>query len=326
MNDTRTAWKVGAFIVIALGLLAATLMVFSKNQRLFTPTYTLRVRAENVGGLKPRSSVLISGVRVGSVTDTELSPDGKVVNILIEIEKRYRIHRDAQFTVEQIGFLGDQFIVIYPGENQGPVLQDGDEVECRPPFNIQALAMTTVGFVQRVDEATKLLKETIVRVNQHLLTEQTLTNMAAGVGAIRDASERAIALVDHLDRVVTNNAAPFHVVVTNLARFSDELNRLSSELRTTISESRPALTNTLHQMEQSARSLGALARQAETGKGLAGALLQDDDLRDNLAATASNLATLSSNLAKYGLLYKPKQPKTTPDRRPPYPGYSPTRP
>lgn len=326
MNETRTAWKVGVFVVIALVLLAAILLVFSKGQSLFTPTYTLRLKAENVGGLKAQSTVFISGVRVGSVTSTELAPDGKGVSILLRIDKRYRIHRDAQFNVEQIGLLGDQFVVINPTANEGPVLQDGDEVECRPPFNLQALAVTAVGFIQRVDEATRMLKETITRVNTLLLTDQTLSNLAAGVGNFRDLTQRGAALADNINGVIATNAAPFHVTLTNLVRFSDELNSLSTELRAALAENRPTLAITLTNLEGASRSFGTVVRDLEAGKGLAGGLLKDDQVRTNLATAIENLSVLSSNLAKYGLLHKPKPRKTSPDPRPPYPGYSPARP
>ncbi|MFM1767850.1 MAG: hypothetical protein RJA22_379 [Verrucomicrobiota bacterium] len=326
MNDTRTAWKVGAFITFALALAAIILMVFSKGEGLLARNYTLRLRAESVGGLKARSSVFISGVRVGAVTSTELAPDGRSVAILLRIDQRYRIHRDAQFNVEQIGLLGDQYVVITPTANLGPVLQDGDEVECRPPFNLQAVAVTAVGFIQRVDDATRLLKDTMVRVNQLLLTDETLTNLASGLGGIRASSDRAQALLDNLNAALTSNAVPVHVTLTNLARFSEELNGLSRDVRAMLAESRPAVTSTLANLEASSRSLGGVAGDLQAGRGVAGSLLKDEQLQSNLTATVQNLATLSSNLARYGLLHKPKQPRPTTDLRPPYPGYSPARP
>src|SRR6059036_1461623 len=187
MNEKRLEIKVGAFSIVALVVLAAILLVFSKGESWFASTYTLRLRADNVGGLKARSSVLISGVPVGTVTGAELSPDGKGVTIFLRIQKRYGIHRDALFNVEQIGLLGDQYVVITPAENKGPLLQDGDEVDCRAPFSVQGLAASAVGFIQRVDEATKMLKDMMTRINDIFLTKQTLTNLSQTVGNLRVA-------------------------------------------------------------------------------------------------------------------------------------------
>ena len=46
------------------------------------------------------------------------------------------------------------------------------------------------------------------------------------------------------------------------------------------------------------------------GKGLAGFLLRDEQTKGQMAVLLTNLVTLSSNLNKYGLLYKPKPPRS----------------
>ncbi|MEY2408199.1 MAG: phospholipid/cholesterol/gamma-HCH transport system substrate-binding protein [Verrucomicrobiota bacterium] len=323
MNEKQLAIKVGLFGVVALVVLAGILLVFSKGQSWFTAGYTLRLHADNVGGLKPRSTVLISGVPVGSVTGTELSPDGKGVTIFLHIQKRYAIHSDAQFNVEQIGLLGDQYVVITPAGNNGPLLQDGDAVECKAPFSVQALAASAVGFIQRVDEATKMLKETIARINNIFLTEQTLTNLSQTIGNLRSASLRAGTLVDNLDRVVSGSSPAFATTMTNLSRFSEDINRLSGELRQTLAENKPVLAGAMRNLEDTTRTASGLLKAADQGEGLAGALFKDSEIRSNLSATLINLTTLSSNIARFGILYKPKPPKPETDKRPRYPGYSP---
>jgi phospholipid/cholesterol/gamma-HCH transport system substrate-binding protein len=325
MNEKRLGVKVGAFSIVALAVLAAILLVFSKGEGWFASTYMLRLRADNVGGLKARSSVLISGVPVGTVTSADLSPDGKGVTIYLRIQKRYGIHRDALFNVEQIGLLGDQYVVITPTDNKAPLLQDGDEVDCQAPFSVQALAASAVGFIQRVDEAAKMLKQTMTRINDIFLTDQTLTNLTQTVGNLRAASERANALVENAAQLVTTNSPSFTVVLTNFARFSEDLNRLAGEVRDTLSENRASLAGTVKNLEDSSRTVRGLAHDLDQGKGLAGAMLKDEEIRANLSATLVNLNTLSSNLARYGLLHKPKPPKPAADPRPSYPGYSPIK-
>jgi len=56
---------------------------------------------------------------VGRVAGVNLSEDGKSVTILLNIYKRHHIYDDAQFSIEQFGFLGDQYISIRPGETRG---------------------------------------------------------------------------------------------------------------------------------------------------------------------------------------------------------------
>src|ERR1051325_5978661 len=157
MSESRLSLRVGAFVVVTIVLLAVLVLVFSKGMTFYTPTYSLKLRADNVGGLKARSSVLVSGVAVGSVAGTDLSRDGLGVIIHLRIHQRYNIRNNSRFSIEQIGFLGDQFVAISPGTNAAPFLKDGDEVRCDEPFNIQDAARAALGTVSRIDEAVALL-------------------------------------------------------------------------------------------------------------------------------------------------------------------------
>jgi phospholipid/cholesterol/gamma-HCH transport system substrate-binding protein len=309
MSDSHLTFKVGLFTLFGAVLLGVLLLVFSKGASIFTPTYTLRLRADSVGGLKSRSAVLISGVDVGNVGATILAPDGKSVTILLKIQKRYRIHRDARFMVEQIGLLGDQYVVIRPTENKGPMLQDGEEVACESPFNLQEVARTTVGFIERVDQATHMIKDTIERINQRALTDKTLNNLAEGVDNIRRVSAEAVSLVENLNQLVQTNTASVLISATNLVRFTEDLNRLSAELRQTVAENRGGISNSVTSLSQAAAAVGQVAQDLESGKGVVGGLLKDEQLRRSLTITLLNLEAASSNVANYGLLYKPRRPK-----------------
>src|SRR5258706_6822426 len=150
MDKKHLELKVGLFVLIGLAVLGVLLLQFSKGLTFFRGTYQVRLRAGNVGGLKPRSYVLMSGVQVGTVSDITLAPDGKSVTIFLKIFKNYVIHKDARFIIEQSGFLGDQYVSIIPGDNQGPVLTDNEEVECEDPFNLQDTARAAAGLLKRV--------------------------------------------------------------------------------------------------------------------------------------------------------------------------------
>jgi len=308
MSGPRYLIRVGLFFIVALCLMGALLLVFSKGLQWFTPSYTLRLRADNIGGLKSRSSVLVSGVAVGRVVDADLSSDGRGVTILLRIRKRYRIHRDARFVVEQVGLLGDQFVVIYPNENKGPVLLDNDEVRCEPPANLQEVTRSTVEFIRRVDQTARVLNDAIERVNDLVLSERTLTNLSSGLQNFRQVSDRANIIMDRLDLLLATNSAPVHVAVTNVVAFTEALNRLGEEVRVTLHENRSGISNTVRGLEDSSAQLNRLTRDLAAGNGALGSLFRDASVQRNLSNALANLAAATSNIANYGLLYKPRKP------------------
>src|SRR5437762_5441621 len=168
MNESRLATRVGLFVALGLVLLVLLLMSFSKGLTILTRSYNLNLRAVSVGGLKDRAAVLMSGVTVGNVLEANIPPDGKGVLITLKIQEKYKIHADARFVIEQIGFLGDQYISIYPTKNEAPILRPDAEVVCEEPFNMQEIVRSATALVQGVNQATKTLNEMFGRLDKML--------------------------------------------------------------------------------------------------------------------------------------------------------------
>ena len=308
MSESRLQGKVGLFVFLGIVLIAALLLNFSKGASIFTPTYQIRLKAANVGGLKARSAVFVSGVEVGNVMTMELDKDGKTVLLQLKIQKRYPLHRDATFVIEQIGVLGDQFVAIYPGDNSGPLLKDGEEMEARPAFNLQEVARSASELIKRYDKVGESASEAITRLNSQVLDAKTLSNFSSAIGNFRLMSERAVGVMDNVGGIVATNTIPLATTLSNLVRFSARLQTVAADLDDTILTNRAGINASVQNLQVATASLKKIADDLQSGKGLAGGLLKDEQMKADVSVTFSNLAVVSSNLAKYGLLYKPKPP------------------
>ena len=324
MNPSSIPWKVGLFVLLCLVLLGGLILNFSKGLAMFQPTYTLRLKTTNMGSLKKDASVQMAGVRVGYVADTQLATDGRDVTLLLKIYERYTIHRDAEFTIDTVGFLGDQFVSITPTKNAAPVLTNLSEVVCREPFNLQEVARSAVGFIQRIDETARSLNASLARVDEHVLDEETLTNLSTAIANLHLASERFAATVDRADRLIELNARPVSVTITNLAAFSRELNELAENLRRVVTANEAGLSAAVKNIESSSGMIKSLLLELQAGSGLAGSLLKNEELGTNFTQLVGNLTLLSSNLNRHGFLWKPRRLETRPPS-PLYPGRDPRR-
>jgi len=322
MKESRLQWKVGLFVLICLLLTAGLVILFNKSVS-FRSTYSLRMKTTNVGLLMSKAAVVMSGVRVGTVDDVRLDPEGKTVTVILKIFRRYSIHADARFAIDQIGFLGDQFVAIIPRENKAPLLKNHDEVVCEEPFNLQELARSGVGLVKRVDETVHKLNDAITRIDEVVLSQHTLTNLTSAVGNFRLVSERALSAVAGFDQVVQSNAMPVSLAVTNLGLFAQELNEVANGLSNLLDTNGAQLTSTIRNVESVSASVNMLVSNLNSGRGLAGFLIKDEEVKLQISLLMGNLTTLSSNLNKYGLLYKPKPVKTRTSTPPPYSGRQP---
>ena len=105
--------------------------------------------------------------------------------------------------------------------------------------------------------------------------------------------------------------------VSNLVIFSSELNQLADQLGETITTNRTDILVAVKNIQDATAGLKEIVADVHQGKGLAGALLRDDQIKLEISQMINNLTLLSSNLNKYGLLYKPKKPRD-PDQVSPF--------
>ena len=225
MNKSRLEWKVGLFVFIGLVLLAVLLLQFSKGASLFRPTYTsVPAPPETSAASKPRASVLMSGVQVGTVSDIQLSPSGTNVTITLRIYKQYHDpqgrpvrHRTIRFSRRPIRRHHAR------RTTRGRISAPGATRTAEEPFNLQEVARSAAGFIQRIDETATKLNDAISDVRRLVLNEQTLTNLAATVGNMRGASERALSTVTNSNALVATNGPPISLSASNLLLFSEQI-------------------------------------------------------------------------------------------------------
>ncbi len=323
MSSTPFQKRVGLFVALCLVLAGALLLAFSKGASLFSPSYEIRVRLKSVGGLKERSAVLLAGIQVGHLKSVSLAPDGQSVLLHLRILRRYSIHRDADFVVEQIGVLGDQFVAIHPQANKAPLLQEGEEVRGRESLDLQDVAKSAVDLIKNLSLTLSEVREGVTNVNRGLLDPVTISNLSSTAANLRLASEHARVLLQDLGWIVQTNALPLTRSVSNLVRFSGRLEEVATHLDETILTNRESLRAAVNHFEAAGEALQSVARGLDAGEGVAGGLLSDPQWRAQAGTVFSNLAVLSSNLNRYGLLYKPKRQDRVAPSASDYPGKRP---
>lgn len=323
MNKSRLEWKVGLFVLISSILLAGLVIRFSKGSSLFAKATTLFMKTENASGVIEGALVLMAGVPVGSVETIELEPGGRSVTIVLKIQKKYPIHRDAIFSIKQAGFLGDRYVSIDPTKNAEPPLKDGEVVPSEAPFDLQEVARSAVGLLRRVDDTAKKLSDAVGRIDSSLFAEHTLTNLTATLINFRLMSEQALMTLNGMDEFVRTNSHPLSSSVSNLVVFSEEMSGVAKEMHLIVTTNRPDVSSAIKSIESATHQVDKLVTGLQSGEGLAGSLLKNEQLERDFMNTVNNLGLLSSNLNKFGLLWKPKVKRPDVQSRPVYPGRNP---
>jgi phospholipid/cholesterol/gamma-HCH transport system substrate-binding protein len=316
MEKKRLEWRVGLFVFFGLLLLGILLVQFSQGTSLFSPpTYKLYLTSKNVGGLKTRASVLMAGVQVGTVSDIELNPGGTNVTITLSVSKKFSIHSDARFVVEQAGFLGDQYVAVTPMNNQGALLQPEDHATMEEPLNLQEVARSAQGFILRIDETARKLNDSVNDVRRLFLNPPTLTNLATAALNMRMISERVWTTVNNVNFLIDSNGPQVSASASNLLAFSRQMNEFANSLNDLLNTNGVGISSAVSNIDSSTAMLKDVLGKVQSGQGLAGTLLSNQQVGTNIVEILNNLSVTTSNLNRlglWGILWSKKQYRTMP--------------
>jgi len=306
MENSRLETKVGMFVLIGLVLLGVLMVQFSKGTSLFRSTYQLKLHTENVGGLKQKSAVMLAGVPVGSIKQIQLSPDGKVVTILLKIYRDYPVYTNATFAIESAGFLGDQFVSITPATNtlampDSAKFADGAEVDCQKPFNLQQVARDAGDFIKNIKETADEIKAAVTDLRVQVLNAGTLANFGTSITNLKMFTEQALGAVKNINSIVATNRTQVGLAVSNAVLFSEGLTRLSASAQALLDSNGATISVATKNLAETTETFKKITGDLQAGKGLAGTVLQNPELATNFQVLAANLAVTSSNLNRLGL-------------------------
>jgi len=329
MNQRSIEIRVGALIIVAVGLIAAfAVLVTGFN---FQPTLTVYVSFQNPGGLTAGAPVRISGVKVGRVSEIEFlgaldrrpgSPTDELIRATAKIEKRYAgsIHEDARWYVTVQGVLGEQFLAVDPGTAERPAIRDGALVRGVSPPQLDLLLSESYELLHRAyrglsDNEKKLAETfdglhrtlgatgTLVEHNQekidHIVTNAEILSTNA-VETLKAARER---YVDgpQVTRIMNNVERSAEVAGRDLApMIADGREVLGDAKKITHAlageQQLAALGSITKDVGEAARSAkgaaadaDALIKRVKQGQGTAGALMRDEALYDDLSELVRDL-------------------------------------
>lgn len=131
MQQTRSV-EIGTGLFIFLGLAAVfflTTRATGLSSQLDENAYEVFARFDNVGSLKDRAPVSMSGVTIGRVTSVEFDPQRLEAIVKMKINSKYdQIPDDSDASILTSGLLGSQYIGLQAGGSD-TYLSDGSEIE-----------------------------------------------------------------------------------------------------------------------------------------------------------------------------------------------------
>lgn len=131
MQQTRSV-EIGTGLFVLLGLAALfflTTQTTGSNAFAEKDAITVVARFENIGSLKNRAPVAMSGVTIGRVKSIRFDPDALNAEVTLAIDAAYsRIPEDSDASILTAGLLGSQYVGLQAGGSD-QYLEDGSEIQ-----------------------------------------------------------------------------------------------------------------------------------------------------------------------------------------------------
>lgn len=130
MQQTRTMeLGTGLFALLGIGaLFFLTTQTTGSDDFNVDDTFEVSARFDNVGSLKVRAPVSMSGVTIGRVTDVIFDTESLEAVVTFVIDSRYdTIPDDSDASILTAGLLGSQYIGLQAGGSEF-YLEDGSEI------------------------------------------------------------------------------------------------------------------------------------------------------------------------------------------------------
>lgn len=131
MSSRTVEITVGLFVALGVAALFILAMQVSNLGSVVSSgnNYLISAAFENIGGLKVRSPVTVSGVRIGRVEAIDYDLDAYEAVVSLRIDSSYdRFPDDTSASIYTAGLLGEQYIALEPGGSMDNLVE-GDRIQ-----------------------------------------------------------------------------------------------------------------------------------------------------------------------------------------------------
>ena len=264
--------KVGIAVIIGLAMLMLLIFMIG-GLHILERGYNIYVFFNNLGDLKPRAPVKMSGVEIGMVKSIDLVEG--MARVKLWIRNGIRIPSRSKVTISTIGIVGETYVDISSEGEEGPYLKEGDRIRGVDPVGIGAIMM-------KGEELSREVMETMSSLNILLSAQETRKALYGILKNTEDFTGRIDLLVrsniDNISAIIKGIRASVEGLEKSLALFSSDLERMReaiaknteevkegiSEARGSIGEMKGRAVRIMEGLEGVSREMELLARGVRT--------------------------------------------------------------
>lgn len=243
---------------------------------------TVEMVLDDASGIRSGTAVRVAGVRVGEVSDLRL--EGSQAIAVLKIAADLEIREDATVALQSQGVLGDRFVALSLGQGgplgSGRIKADAAGASLDKVTDIiYEIGEELLVITQRLRESSETdvgaNRIDAIAANLERLTQLLVETMEQNQGNVNTTMTEVAALSAELRQSIPSLVAELSAMVSDLRSFGDD-NRGNADQ--TVANIR-SLTE---KMDAAMGSFQSVAEKVDSGKGMVGKLINDDETAEKL--------------------------------------------
>jgi len=318
MDAKREQALVGLFVVVAAGLLLAT--VFALSGAFTRATNTYRTYFKYAGGLEPGKAVRYAGgLKIGRVETVRVDPnDTSRIEVTFSVAEGTPVKKDTTVKISALSPLADNYLELKPGKKDAPEAKPGDALPSVELFSFNDLGDTLSDLKPKVsallDEMNGRiveLRETIARVND-LINERNRGNVAASLSNVRGMLEENRPKVKSTLSNLDATSAKMPALVDDFKKTVADADKALKNIDDMLGENRKDVRESIQKLHETLNSASSLVNQLDHTMGYNAENI--DELLENMRMTTENLKQFTDaiKVRPYTLI----RSSNPPDRKP----------
>jgi phospholipid/cholesterol/gamma-HCH transport system substrate-binding protein len=308
---------VGAFIALALLVLAVGIMAVGGESRVFSRKAHYSARFASVEGLRIGSPVKMAGVQVGTVADILLptDPHAAGIDVRLGVERAYagRVRQGSEAAIRYLQWLsGEKFVEIVPGDpakaalpeealiptmQETQILEQGEDIA----ENLNDITVSLKAILEPMQRGEGLLGQMLKDPNFGKEGLAAMKGALVNLEVLTDRLRRGQGFAGKLffDPALGSKADDLTNAISDLAAVMKSLRENKGALGDLLAEGGSS-DRAVEDLQAAAASLRKTAEAIERGDGLLGRLLHDEAYSEkvatSLADTLGNLAEITGKI------------------------------
>jgi phospholipid/cholesterol/gamma-HCH transport system substrate-binding protein len=280
MRESWNAARVGLMVV--LGLVVTFAVYRYVDERSDSDSgYGVYAYFDDVQGLVAKSRVLVAGIPVGYISSIRL--EGARARVDLRLKGSLTLYEDARVTMKSLSLLGERALIIHPGTQGLPEIEDGGQILAADK------GVQTDDILVTVNDIAQSVKKITAQMERAFGTEEAGDRMQSALRNLSDALENI--------KQVTDEAGPRIVrIMENVELATGDLSNIIHKRKDDIDRGIAEVDDTIASIHRASEQLNAVLADVKEitgrtarGEGTIGRLTQDEALIDEVEGVAEGL-------------------------------------